>query len=114
MNGELDVTSHASEEALQSVGDDGHRIDMSEFSPPGTAGAAASDGVAEQMRDTAGHALEPRSITDVLSAWRAAERRLEGLHAGSEEWQSLQDEIETLRGRHGTLFRAADSEEGGL
>lgn len=52
----------------------------------------------------------PRTIYtagDVLSAWRAAERRLQALVEGGGEWAAVTAEIEELRGRYQQLFRQA-------
>ncbi|MDQ3937254.1 MAG: hypothetical protein M3253_01080 [Chloroflexota bacterium] len=68
----------------------------------------------EPMNGTDDAPLTSQSIADVLSAWRAAERRLEELVAGSDEWRRLQAEIDALRGRHDALFQAAERREDGI
>ncbi len=45
-------------------------------------------------------------LGDVLTAWRAAERRLEEIAAGSPEWRSVRAEIMTLRDSYDDLFRS--------
>ena len=42
---------------------------------------------------------------EVLSAWRAAERRLDTLIAGTSDWEIAAAEIEELRGRYQELFQ---------
>jgi hypothetical protein len=44
-------------------------------------------------------------VGDVLAAWREAERRLESLEPGTQEWLDAQDEVSWLRERHATVFR---------
>ena len=46
-----------------------------------------------------------RTIGDVITAWRAAERRLDTLEPGSSEWLAAQDEVAWLRERHATIFQ---------
>lgn len=44
------------------------------------------------------------TLGSVLSAWRAAERRLEEIDPDSPDWHTVQEEIETLRAEHRVLF----------
>lgn len=46
------------------------------------------------------------TLGDVLSEWRAAERRLDEMDAGSGEWQAVQSEITALRDRYQKSFAA--------
>lgn len=80
----------------------------------GQFGDASEWMLGESMNGTDDAPPESQSIGDVLSAWRAAERRLEELVAGSDEWRRLQDEIDALRGRHDLLFQAAERREDGI
>ncbi|MFL5756206.1 MAG: hypothetical protein ACJ77N_07870, partial [Chloroflexota bacterium] len=45
-------------------------------------------------------------LGDVLTAWRAAERRLETITADSPEWSNVQQEITRLRETYQKLFEA--------
>ncbi len=46
------------------------------------------------------------TLGDVLSKWRAAERRMDALEVGGEEWQAVQSEIASLRDRYQKAFAA--------
>jgi PAS domain-containing protein len=48
----------------------------------------------------------------ILSTWRAAERRLEAVVQGSAEWDAIQIEIEAFREQYQRLFAAESSEPG--
>ncbi len=68
------------------------------------------DGRYLAMLEAAGGELErPATVFtlgDVLTQWRAAERRLEALEAGSEEWQAAASDIASLRDRYQRIFAA--------
>lgn len=46
------------------------------------------------------------TLGDVLTQWRAAERRLETLEVGGEEWQAVVSDITSLRDRYQRIFQA--------
>ena len=55
-----------------------------------------------------GGAASVRTVGAILAAWRAAERRLETLAPGSNEWMAAQEEVAWLREQHATVFREHD------
>jgi PAS domain S-box-containing protein len=68
----------------------------------------ADDTYAAAFERISGPASGPvalRTMGAVLAAWRAAERRLESLEPGSQEWTEAQDEVAWLRDQHATVFR---------
>ncbi len=52
------------------------------------------------------------TIGQILSVWRAAERRLEAVETGSAEWAAIQTEIEAFREQYQRLFAAAENSPG--
>jgi PAS domain-containing protein len=51
------------------------------------------------------------TVGDVIREWRAAERKLSSLAAGSPDWASTMSEIELLRTRYQELFRSVTRSE---
>ena len=68
-----------------------------------------ADGSFEIILESSGEsvAAPPRTYTvgDVLSAWRAAERKLAAVDPGGEEWTAAQAEIEHFRAEYQRVAR---------
>ena len=71
-----------------------------------------SDGTFAIIIERADEAVSepPRMYTigAVLSAWRAAERKLENIVSGSEEWKAAQAEIDYFRAEYQRVTRGPD------
>jgi hypothetical protein len=73
-----------------------------------------TDGSFEIIFERAGESVSepPRmyAVGVVLSAWRAAERRLEEVIPGSEEWRAAQTEIDYFRAEYQRVARGASGQ----
>lgn len=61
------------------------------------------------LEGTSGEVDRPATLYtlgDVLSQWRAAERRLQELEVGGAEWRAVQTSISTFRDRYQRIFAA--------
>jgi hypothetical protein len=63
--------------------------------------------IIERADEAVTHPPRTYTVGTVLSAWRAAERKLETVVPGSEEWRSAQAEIEYFRSEYQRVARGA-------